>query len=173
MKRNFIIIFLITITQLTHGATKDDVIKVLTSSNTSAFGKNNLYKEALVTDEVNRWNSAINEVTKFVQERSSNALGVKIKNLINALTSIQKANIDLINGIKITRGSFNSPSSVKQNIASFETIKNTMIQVQVNLKKAVFLLNKEQKEEARFILSTAALCIELTAAKAIKDIAKF
>jgi len=172
MKKSNIAIFLLLITQLTHSATKNEIMQVLVGSHTAAFGKNNLYKEFIKPDELNQWNSAINEVRKYVEAHSSNNLGIKDKDLINALTSIEKANIDLINTIKIIRASSQSPDAIKQNIAALENIKNTMIQVQKKLNSALFILNKEEKTITRDILVNAALFIETTAAKAIRDIAR-
>jgi hypothetical protein len=172
MKKNIIVIFLLLITQLTHSVTKNDVLQVLVGSHTAAFGKNNLYKELIKPDEFNRWNSAIDEVKKYVEAHSSNKLGIKDTDLINALASIEKANIDLVNTIKTIRASLQSPDAVKQNIAILENIKNTMIQVQKKLNSALFILNKEEKMITRDILVNAAMFIETTAAKAIRDVAK-
>lgn len=151
---------------------KASILQALVSSHNGAFGKDNLYKEQFTSEQLNTWNSAISEMKKFVEARSSSGLGIKDKDLTNALSAIEKANIDLVNTIKITRGSLQSPEAVKQNIAALEKIKQAMLLVQKNLNNATFILNKEDKMTAKELLINAAMFIETTASKAIKDTAK-
>ncbi len=149
---------------------KDSILQALVSSHNGAFGKNNLYKE-LTNEELNLWYSAIKEAKNFVTARSSNALGVKDKDLMNALSTIETANLDLINTIKIIRAAGKSSTALNQNKSILERIKQTMISVQKNLNNAIFVLNKEEKTVAKNILVSMAMFVETTASKAIRDTA--
>lgn len=165
---------LFSLTQLIfcNNTQKNEVLFELKASHAAAFDKDNLYTALITPTEFDYWYNAINEVKKFVDENSSNNLGIKDKDLINPLITIEKASMDLINTIKIIRASLQSPNTIQQNIAALETIKNSMIQVQNKLRSAVFILNKEQKIMARDILVNAAMFIETIANKAIRDTAR-
>lgn len=174
MKRYIIILStLLFTTQYTMSApTKHDVLQALVSSHNGAFGKDNLYKEPITSEQLRVWDSAMNEAKKFVMARYSNTFGMKDGDLTKALSTVEAANIDLVNTIKITRGSIASPAATKQNIATLERIKQAMLQVQSNLKNATFMTNKEEKMLAKEILINMAMFIETTATKAIRDTAK-
>lgn len=152
--------------------TKEDILGALVSYHNLAFGKNNLFKEQIASSDLTKWNGAITEAKKFVEENSKNQLGIKDGDLTKPLSVIIKANNDLQNALKITRGVIGSSSAVKQQVDIFDRIKKEMIQVQSDLRKATFILNKEQKMLAKEILLSMALFIETTAAKAIRDTAK-
>lgn len=172
MKKYIILSALVLTAHIAIGATKNEVLQALVSSHNGAFGKDNLYKEQITSDQLRTWDAAIAEAKKFVIARSSNALGIKDSDLSRALSTIEAANIDLINTIKITRGSINSPAAVAQNVGTLDRIKQSMIQVQKNLNSATFMTNKEDKMLAKDMLVNIALFIETTAAKAIKDTSK-
>jgi hypothetical protein len=172
--KKYIVIFsaLLLTAQYASGITKNDILQALVSSHNGAFGKDNLYKEQITSDQLNAWNSAMNEMKKFVVANSSNALGMKDGDLTKALSTIEAANIDLVNTIKITRATITSPATVKQNISALDRIKQAMLQVQKNINAATFMTNKAEKTLAKEILINAAMFIETTAAKAIRDTAK-
>lgn len=180
MKKTILALSLLLITQLTYGITtkepgvitKDDIMRDIVSLHNAAFGNDNIYAKQIAPNDISKWNNAIAGAKRFVEAHSSNNLGIKDKDLINPLIVIEKANMDLVNAIKVIYASRQSPTAVQQNIAALETIKNNMIQVQSKLKSALFVLNKEQKTMARDILVNIAMFIETTAAKAIRDVAR-
>ena len=168
----FTLVGLLVTTQCVLGVTKNDILQILVGSHNGAFGKDNLFKEQIASADLQRWDNAINEAKKFVLANSSNALGMKDSDLTKALSTIEAANMDLINAIKITRGAKASPAAVKQNVAIFDKIKQAMLQVQKNLNSATFITGKTEKMLAKEILVSMAMFIETTAAKAIKDTTK-
>lgn len=163
---------LLCVAQYAFGATKEEILQALVSSHTGAFGKDDIYKNPISADELRLWNSAITEGKKFVESHCKNQFGIKDGDLMKALSTIEKANIDLVNTIRLTRALLQSPSELKRCIDALDKIKLAMIKVQKDLKGATFILNSEEKKLASDILASIALFIETTAAKAIKDTTK-
>jgi len=157
---------------LVAAVTTSDVLQALVSSHNGAFGKDNLYKEQITSEQLNTWLSAINEAKKFVEAHCADTAGVKNKDLINALITIDAANVDLINTIKVTRLASKSMSAIIQGTDTFNKIQESMIKIQKNLKAKTFTHNKAEKMLAKDVLINMAMFIEITAAKAIKDISK-
>ena len=135
----------------------------------AVFGKDNLYKEALNTQD---WQQVINQIKRFVSniiDENKNFLGMRDSTLTKALDKITAAEIDLVNAIKITRGALSSPATVQKQITFFNKIKNDMLDLQKSLKSP---MSPVAKDEARKLLNSTAMFIETTAAKAAKDTTK-
>ena len=146
-----------------------DILETMVSGHNLAFGKDNLYKEAL---DLSMWNNAINRTKTLVNtviNENKNMLGMRDSTLVKALEKISIAEIDLVNAIKITRGSLSSPTTVQKQIGLFTKIKNDMLDVQKLLKST---MSSIVKDEARTLLNNTAMFIETTAAKAAKDAQK-
>lgn len=160
-------IFAPTEVQIRNQAT--DIFSGIVSGHNLAFGKDNLYKEAL---DLSMWNNAFSRmktlVTTIINE-NKNLLGMKDSTLVKALEKITKAEIDLVNNIKITRGVLKSPTNLANQITTLKKIEKEMIDVQKSLQSKQ---SSVAKEEARKLLSNAALFIETTAAKAARDAQK-
>ncbi|HLC07412.1 MAG TPA: hypothetical protein VJJ26_04465 [Candidatus Babeliales bacterium] len=146
-----------------------DILSGMVSGHNLAFGKDNLYKETL---DLGMWNSAISRmktlVTTIINE-NKNLLGMRDSSLLNPLEKITKAEIDLVNNIKITRGVLQSPTNLKNQITTLQKIATDMLAVQKSLssKHSTFA-----KEEARKLLNSTAMFIETTASKAARDAQK-
>ncbi len=141
----------------------------LVSGHNLAFGKDNLYKEAL---DLGMWNKAISNIKSFattIMEENKNFLGMRDSTLKDALSKIEKADIDLVNAIKVTRGVLSSPANVTKQVGILNKIKTDMLNVQKSLKSS---MSSVAKDEARKILNNTAMFIETTATKAIKDAQK-
>lgn len=147
----------------------NDVMSGLVSGHNLAFGKDNLYKEAL---DLGMWNKAISNmktlVTNLIND-NTNLLGMRSSTLTSALDKIIKAEMDLVNNIKITRGVLASPANVQKQITILNKIKTDMLAVQKTLASPMTPL---AKDEARKLLNNTAMFIETTAAKAARDALK-
>ena len=146
----------------------NDILQVMVGSHTTAFGHANLLKVGSL--DINTWNQAIAEMKNFVTtiiNEHTNFFGMKDSTLTSALEKITKAEIDLVNAIKVSRAVINSPSSLEKQIAIFNKIINDMVAVQKTL---TMNSSSPAKNEAQKILKNTALFIETTAAKAKKDV---
>jgi hypothetical protein len=143
----------------------NDLLSGLVSGHNLAFGKDNLYKGSL---DLGMWDKNISNmeafVTKIINE-NTNFVGMKDSTLVNALSKIKKAHVDLANTIKVTRAVLNSPSNLTQQIAALKRIETEMLAVQKTLAAP---MTPVQKDEARKLLNSAAMFIETTARAAIR-----
>jgi hypothetical protein len=89
--------------------------------------------------------------------------------LTKALDAITKAEMDLVNNIKITRGVLKSPANLQRQITTLNKIKEDMIKVQNTLRSS---MSPVAKDEARKLLNSSAMFIETTASKAARDAQK-
>ena len=89
--------------------------------------------------------------------------------LTSALDKITKAEMDLVNNIKITRGVLKSPANLQKQISILNKIKDDMLAVQRTLAGST---TPVAKDEAQKLLKSAAMFIETTAAKAARDALK-
>ena len=145
------------------------ILSGLVSGHNLAFGKDNLYKETL---DLSMWNKTFSNMKNFVTtiiNENKNFLGMKDSTLTKALDAITKAEIDLVNNIKITRGVLKSPASLQRQITTLNKIKEDMLKVQSTLKSS---MSSVAKDEARKLLNSAAMFIETTATKAVNDAKK-
>jgi len=160
---------LIAITDADAKKQANDILSGMVSGHNLAFGKDNLYKEAL---DLGMWNNSISKMKTFattIINENKNFLGMRDSTLVSALDKITKAEIDLVNNIKITRGVLASPTNVQKQITTLNQIANEMKKVQSSLKSS---MKPIAKDEARRILNSAAMFIETTATKAAKDALK-
>ena len=145
------------------------ILQAIVSSHTKAFGVDNIYKEPLSTQE---WNQAFTYMKNFIAailNEYKNPNGTKDAVLMDALMTIETAEIDLVNAIKASRATLKTPQNSQQ-IKILIQIKNDMLALQTKLdayKQANFAKNEAQK-----LLKSAAMFIETTASKAIKDSVK-
>lgn len=145
------------------------ILRDMVGAHTTAFGESNLYNNAL---NLGAWNGVISRmktlVTTVINE-NKNFFGMRDSTLTKALEKITKAEIDLVNAIKVTRGVLSSPPSVQKQVIIFNQIKNDMLDVQKSLQSS---MSPVAKDEARKLLNSTAMFIETTAAKAAKDAQK-
>lgn len=145
------------------------ILSGMVSGHNLAFGKDNLYKEAL---DLGMWNKAISNMKSFVTtviNENKNFIGMKSSTLTSALDKITKTEMDLVNNIKITRGVLQSPANVQKQITILNKIKTDMLAVQKTLAGST---TPVAKDEAQKLLRSAAMFIETTAAKAARDALK-
>jgi len=145
-----------------------DLLSGLVSGHNLAFGKDNLYKETL---DLGMWSNAFSRMKPFVKtliDENKKYL-MRDSTLVNALAKIEKAEMDLVNNIKITRGVLKSPANLQKQIVLLNQIKNDMLAVQKTLASPMTPI---AKDEARKILNSCAMFIETTAAKAARDALK-
>lgn len=146
-----------------------DILSGMVSGHNLAFGKDNLYKETL---DLGMWNKAISNMKVFttnIMKETRNFLGMTSSTLSSALDKITKAEMDLVNAIKATRGIKGARGNVQPQITIFNRIKNDMSAVQRSLSSSTTPVSKD---EARKLLKSTALFIETTAIKAAKDAQK-
>ena len=113
-----------------------------------------------------RLKTFVNMVIEQHKDEEKNFFGMSNSTLPNALNKVITANIDLINAIKVTRATLTSPASIQKQITIFTKIKNDMLALQKTLSSP---LKSPVSNEARNLLTQAAMFIETTAAKAVKD----
>ncbi|HLJ31324.1 MAG TPA: hypothetical protein VKU36_02715 [Candidatus Babeliales bacterium] len=145
----------------------ENLLQVLVGAHTRAFGHKDLLTASLDTGD---WNRAITEIKSFVTSiinENTNFFGMRDSTLVNALDKISKAEIDLVNSIKVSRGLISSPAELKKQADILTKIANDMIAVQktLTMKSSSAIKNEGQK-----ILKNVAVFIEVTATKAKKDI---
>lgn len=141
------------------------LLQAMFNGHTRAFGQAAILKGAL---DLSVWNPAIAQVKAFVTtviNENTNFIGMKDSTLVSALDKISKAEMDLVNTIKITRGILSSKKLVSQ-ITLLTNIKNNMIAVQKTLQSKS---SSVAKNEAQKILNSAAMFIETAAAKAARE----
>ena len=144
------------------------LLNSMVTSHTLAFGQTSILKVKGPLS-LNSWNSAISRVKAFattVINENKNFLGMRDSTLVSALEKISKAEMDLVNTIKVTRAVLSSPKDLVQQITLLTQIKNNMIAVQKTLQSSS---SSVAKNEARKILHSTAMFIETTAAKAARE----
>jgi hypothetical protein len=145
----------------------EDLLQVLVGAHTRAFGHKDLLTAYL---DLGNWNQTITEIKSFVTtiiDENTNFFGMRDSTLVNALDKVNKAEIDLVNSIKVSRGLIDSPAELKKQADILTKIANDMIAVQktLTMKSSSAIKNEGQK-----ILKNVAVFIEVTATKAKKDI---
>ncbi len=165
MKKQSIFMGLLIVASGLQAATGAEVLQKMVNGHTRAFGQGQLFKGAL---EITVWNEAIAQLKEFVLENSKDLVGRRDSVLTNALSTIEQANMDLLNNIKITRGTISSGRNLQPQINAFAQIEDKMKVLQRELKATSFTLSG--KKNAQKSLMDAALFIETTAAKARKEI---
>lgn len=117
---------------------------------------------------IREWNNAFSQmqilVTIVINENKT--FGMRSSTLTKALDKIMKAEIDIINPIKITHDALTSPTSMQKQITILNTIKEDMIAVNKTLQH---VMTPTAKNEARKLLRTAASTIEAVASRTIQD----
>ncbi|HSC25497.1 MAG TPA: RING finger protein [Candidatus Babeliales bacterium] len=153
-----------------YGVTANEVLQKFNISFGTVFGQGNLFdKNIAATQNQNlvRWNEAIAGAKLFVIENCKNLIGMKDSDLLNPMATIEKANVDLVNAIKITRGLSTANDLAKQkNI--FAQIEMGMRTLSTQVKSKSFTL--DNKKEAQRIIVAVATFVESAANKAQKDI---
>ena len=142
------------------------ILQALVNGHTRAFGQNAILKGSL---DLSSWNPAISQMKAFattIINENKNLIGMRDSTLVSALEKISKAEMDLVNSIKVTRAVLNSKNDLNKQIAILTQIKNNMIAVQSSLKSPS---SSPIKKEAQQILNSSAMFIETTAAKAIRE----
>ena len=97
-----------------HGAKVDDIRKQLQDA-ASTFGMQALNKNLSTAQQnasLSNWEKAFKNAKAFVIDNSKDLLGRKDSALIKAMSELEKINTDLINTIKVIRGTLpNAPIS--------------------------------------------------------------
>lgn len=171
MKKNYILLgsLLLCISALQaisdQDIAKNDIVKKITAVYANLFGPSKyLFDKSIITiqnQNINAWNSAISDAKAFVIENSKNLVGVKDSDLINAINKVEKASMDLMNAVKISRG------STKGQDAIFSRIEKEMTKLGDDIKKKSF--NLANKKNAQWVIESAAIYTASGANRAYKD----
>ena len=144
-----------------------DILGGIVSGHNLAFGKDNLFKEAI---DFSMWNINIAKMKQFVEqvidENRGVWLGFKSSTLTNALSAISNAESNLITRIKTTRTFLNSAPDLAQQITLLQKITADMLSVEQTLNANKYT---GAKEEARKLLASTAMFVGDTAKKAARD----
>jgi hypothetical protein len=149
----------------------ENILRIIMGAHTQTFVVKNLFSAPLDPTGLTLWNQAISAMKTFVTtiiNENKNLLGMKDSTIVSAFEKITKAEQDLVNTIKITRGVLKSPTNLDLQIEELKKIKNNMLAVQATLAKGSSV---PIKNEAYKILNSTAMFIETTAGKAVKDAA--
>jgi hypothetical protein len=173
MKKQYIISALLVTTPILLALTNTEaqkkgaeILQNLVNGHNRAFGQNNLLKSS---PDLSVWAPAIAQMKSFVTtviNENKSYYFMKDSTLVDALNKISKAEIDLVNTIKMSRGLLNSPKQLIKPIEALTKIINDMVAVQ---KKLTMKDSSIAKNEAQKILKNSALFIETTAIKARND----
>lgn len=164
MKKCIIFGALLLIAPALHAITSQEILKKFNTTFGTLFGQGYLFNKAIAPTQnqnIDMWNKAIDDTEIFVVENSKNLVGIKDTDLINAATKIKKASMDLMNAIKIARG------SMKGQDAIFARIEKDMKNLANEIKAKTFTLSN--KKEAQTIIISVATYVESGANKAYKD----
>lgn len=90
-----------------HAVTKQDILNKLTIAQNSLVMINTAEMASTLPISLldGVWTEAFSAAKAFVIDNSKNLVGMKDSDIINAMNGIEKTNMDLINTIKIIRGS--------------------------------------------------------------------
>jgi len=149
---------------------KDNINQTIISVHTRVFGVNDLFKEKIDDIDAIKWHEMLQEVQKFVTENSK---GNKL--LLNYLEEAILDGYILINNTRRIYSMVfqekvkNSVAWAKKQLTQLEKRKKAIIRNDKNLKSRIFTGNQKQAKE---ILTTLLLVLELTTNKLIKDFNK-
>jgi len=126
----------------------------------SRFGQNALNPSAQASEQnasLVAWDKEFAKAKAFVLENSKNLVGSRDSDIINAMSAVEKANMDIINTIKITRG-ISSPDGLR-------TQQNQLANIQRNLRTATDKLFRANmtlanKKEAKNVITTLGRFLE-------------
>lgn len=168
MKKQFLILGgLILIASNLQAVTANEVLQKFNVGFGTLFGQGYLFNKAIATQQnqtIDQWYTAINTAKTFVTENCKNIAGIKDSDLLNAMATIEKENMNLMNAIKIARG------STPQGQASiFANIESNMKNLASRIGKISYTLSPNKKEAQRIIVAVATY-LESGANKAGKDI---
>jgi len=174
MKKHIILGTLLFITSNAYALTLEqiqnrgsDLLQALVSAHTNTFGHSNLLTVSL---DLDLWNKTIAEIKSYVTtiiNANTNFFGMRDSTLVNGLDKITKADIDLVNCIKISHGLLKSPSELAKQAEILTKIANNMIALQ---KTFTMKSSSAAKNEAQKILKNVAVFIEVTATKTKNEI---
>jgi|GEM_PF-3008728 len=161
---------------MTYAATIDELKRSITSSHTRAFAQDNLYTTKIAQVDLKPWINTIDAVHVFVNKNNTFP---QDKALTKAMTGLENASNDLINGLQITYNTIFSGTTktVALNEAGRQTRKNDFnalaarIQlIETNLKREKYIL--PSKKDAQTLLLFLCPYMQTTAIKARTDIDK-
>jgi hypothetical protein len=175
MNKQYIMTVLLMTTPMVLGITDAEaqkkgaeILQSLVNGHNRAFGQDNLLK---ASPDVSVWNPAIAQMKSFVTtiiDENKKFFGfIQDSTLVDALDKVTKAEIDLVNAIKVSRGLASSHTGLSKQVEILTKIINDMVAVQKTL---TMKSSSVAKNEAQKILKNTALFIETTAIKARKDV---
>lgn len=174
MKKNHILISLLLLLQPVLYAisdkdmAKNDLIQKITLVYANLFGPSQyLFDKSIIAiqnQNIETWQNTIKAAKNFVIENSKNVMGIKDSYLIESMQKVENASIDLMNAIKVSRGSTRGQDTI------FSRIEKEMTQLGDAIKKKSF--NLSHKKNAQAVIEAAAIYIASGANRANKDIAK-
>jgi len=177
MNKQYILLFtilattsgLVAITDADAKKQGTDILNKMLVSYGKAFGGDNIFK---APSDLSMWNAAISQMKTFVTtviNENKNWLGQRDSTLTNALDKIIRADIDVVNNIKITRGILTDPIARFKQGTRFRTLMENISKVENSLKSS---MSPVAKDEARKLLLSAAMFIGKTTYKASTDALK-
>lgn len=142
---------LLIVTSSLYAITGQEVINQLSPA-ASRFGTNALNPTKQVTEQnasLNTWNKEFDKAKAFVIENSKNLVGIKDSDIIAAMTAVEKANMDIINSIKIIRGiGLQNKQGLNTQRSQLATIKRSLRAATDKLFVIKMTLSKKQEAKA-------------------------
>ncbi len=150
--------------------TKAELLQIMVSGHTRAFGKDELLLSGIDITESNKWYEVIKEVRDFVKTK------VPSSSLNKDVDVLSQASTDLINTIKMLRATqFNKKplafkkDAVEKALAPLQARQKEVKKILSNTKKAPLLGEKTYHKEAREIVNNCADFLEATYAKIFRE----
>lgn len=165
-KYSIIIIALLTAPIMDAATAGNTIVQKITLLYAHLFSPGTyLFDKSIISTQnkdIDTWNATMNEAKNFVLENSKNLVGVKDSDLTGAMAKVEKASIDLMNALKISRG------STKGQDAIFSRIEKEMRSLGDSIKNKSFTL--ANKKDAQWVVETAAIYLSSGANVAYKNV---
>ncbi|HLC07411.1 MAG TPA: hypothetical protein VJJ26_04460 [Candidatus Babeliales bacterium] len=158
-KQSIVFGALLVLTSGLYAITGQEVINQLSPA-ANNFGQNALNPSKSVSEQnasLVAWEKELAKAKVFVIENSKNLVGVKDSDIINAMSAVEKASMDIINITKITRGISAADGLRAQ--------QNQLANVQRNLRTATDKLSRASmtlanKKEAKNVVTSIGRFLE-------------
>ena len=152
------------------GVTKQDIITQNKSASKKALPKKGeegkAFYSAINQEGINDWYKALDKIKSFVDEHSKNVIGQKDSVLLKTTSELEKLTLDVINAIKITRGSLASKSGLLVQNKKLEDLIEKTGHTFEKLQSESFTL--PSKKESKAVLLAALDNLETVARNAEK-----
>ncbi|MFI5333377.1 MAG: hypothetical protein ACHQVS_04745 [Candidatus Babeliales bacterium] len=150
---------------------KDKLLRLLTSTHTLVFSKDNLLTERIKPEDSNKWYDLLGSMRAFVNKKASD--------LNPQFEQLWIASADLLNTLKVLYGSQFSKKPLNLNTTFIEQQLETLKAQQQKVQTVLDAMNKKPRgyerdrhAEAREVVKNLALFLDATYAKVPRDYRK-